>query len=111
MHAIEHGRVFKGPSPADGRDYARRNHTLEYFSMYDYWRKNVSLGDGDKQPQEMAVGLTPAEYFKALGIRPRGRQTPCRRQTPAGSLGGGYPFGSAIHPAMMPRPTRYNEAV
>ena len=70
MHASEHGRVFDGPSPADARDYARRNHTLEYFTMYDYWRKNVSLGDSDKQPQEMAVGLTPAEYFKALGIRP-----------------------------------------
>ena len=70
MHAIERGRVFAGPSPADARDYARRNHTLEYFSMYDYWRKNVSLGDGDKQAQEMAVGLTPAEYFEALGIHP-----------------------------------------
>jgi putative ABC transport system permease protein len=70
MHASEHGRVFPGPSPADARDYARRNHTLEYFSMYDYWRKNVSLGNGDKQPQEMAVGLTPSEYFEALGIRP-----------------------------------------
>ena len=70
MHAGEHGRVFPGPSPADGRDYGRRNHTLEYFVMYDYWRKNVSMGDGDKQPHEMAVGLTPAEYFDALGIRP-----------------------------------------
>ena len=70
MHASEHGRVFPGPSPADGRDYGRRNHTLEYFVMYDYWRKNVSLGNGDEQPQEMAVGLTPAEYFEALGIRP-----------------------------------------
>ena len=70
MHASEHGRVFPGPSPADARDYARRNHTLEYFTMYDYWRKNVSLGGGDQRPQEMAVGLTPAEYFEALGIRP-----------------------------------------
>jgi putative ABC transport system permease protein len=70
MHASEHGRVFPGPSPADARDYARRNHTLEYFVMYDYWRKNVSLGDGDEGAQEMAVGLTPAEYFEALGIRP-----------------------------------------
>lgn len=70
MHASERGRGFAGPSPADGRDYARRNHTLEYFAMYDYWRKNVSLGDSDKQAQEMAVGLTPAEYFDALGIRP-----------------------------------------
>ena len=69
MHASEHGRVFAGPSPADARDYARRNHTLQYFTMYDYWRKNVSVGD-DKQAQEMAVGLTPAEYFEALGIRP-----------------------------------------
>lgn len=70
MHASERGRVFAGPSPADARDYARRNHTLQYFAMYDYWRKNVSLGDNDKQAQEMAVGLTPAEYFDALGIRP-----------------------------------------
>jgi len=70
MHALERDRVFGGPSPADGRDYARRNHTLEYFAMYDYWRKNVSLGENDKQPQEMAVGLTPAEYFEALGIHP-----------------------------------------
>ena len=70
MHALERGRGFAGPSPADARDYARRNHTLEYFALYDYWRKNVSLGDNDKQPQEMAVGLTPAEYFEALGIRP-----------------------------------------
>lgn len=70
MHASQDGRVFPGPSPADARDYARRNHTLEYFTMYDYWRKNVSLGNRDERPQEMAVGLTPSEYFEALGIRP-----------------------------------------
>jgi predicted permease len=62
------GQTYPGPSPADGLDYARLNHTLERMSMFDYWPKNVS-GDG-MEPQEMAVGLTPADYFETLGIKP-----------------------------------------
>lgn len=70
LHAGEQGRNFVGPSPADSVDYARRNHTLEYFAPFDYWRKNVSIESNNQQPQEMPVGLTPADYFQALGIRP-----------------------------------------
>lgn len=69
VRATEQGRSYPGPSPADGLDYARRNHTLEHFAMFDYWRKNVS-GIGQMQPEEMPVGLTPAEYFETLGITP-----------------------------------------
>ena len=69
VRAIDHGRAFAGPSPADGLDYQRHNHTLEHFVMFDYWRKNVS-GIGNMEPEEMPVGLTPAEYFETLGIRP-----------------------------------------
>jgi predicted permease len=68
MRATFQGQTLPGPSPVDGLDYARRNHTFEHFAMYDYWRKNVS-GDGF-EAREMAVGLTPAEYFETLGINP-----------------------------------------
>jgi putative ABC transport system permease protein len=70
VHNVEHGEVLQGPSPADGLDYARLNHTLAQFAMWDYWRKNVSAPEAGLAPREMAVGLTPREYFEALGIRP-----------------------------------------
>jgi putative ABC transport system permease protein len=68
IRTTDHGREYSGPSAPDGLDYARSNHTLEHFVMFDYWRKNVS-GIGNMQPEEMPVGLTPAEYFDTLGIR------------------------------------------
>jgi putative ABC transport system permease protein len=69
VRILDRGRAYVGPSPPDGLDYAERNRTLEHFVMFDYWRKNVStIGNG--APEEMPVGLTPAEYFETLGIHP-----------------------------------------
>ena len=70
VRATEHGQVVAGPSPADGLDYARLNHSFSQFAMWDYWRKNVSARDVGLAPREMIVGLTPHEYFEALGIKP-----------------------------------------
>ena len=69
VRAIDQGRSYLGPSPPDGLDYARRNHTFEHLALFDYWRKNVS-GIDNMQPEEMLVGLTPGDYFETLGIKP-----------------------------------------
>src|SRR5436190_11852897 len=52
VRSIDRGRAYPGPSSPDGLDYARSNHTLEHFVMFDYWRTNIS-GVGNMQPEEM----------------------------------------------------------
>jgi predicted permease len=68
--ATEGDRVISGPSPMDVRDFAALNHTFEKFAVYDVWPKNVSAGSGFTEPEQMRVGLVPAEYFEVLGIKP-----------------------------------------
>lgn len=61
-----------GPSPPDLRDMAHDSRTFSQLVAYDTWRKNLSTPSGD--PEQIRVGLVPAEYFMALGINPiRGR--------------------------------------
>jgi putative ABC transport system permease protein len=59
-----------GPSALDVRDFAQRSRTFQKMVAYDTWAKNVSLGESGGQPEQMAVGLVPAEYFEILDIRP-----------------------------------------
>jgi len=59
-----------GPSPLDTRDFGKFSSTIEQIVAYDIWRKNVSGMAGDGQPEQLAVGLVPAEYFNILGIQP-----------------------------------------
>src|SRR5579864_9539117 len=62
------GSVF-GPSPLDIRDFSQNNHTFQQMVVYDTWRKNVSLG-AENEPEQMAVGLVPGEYFEMLKVSP-----------------------------------------
>ena len=62
------GSTF-GPSPLDIRDFSQNNHTFQQMVVYDTWRKNVSLGAGN-EPEQMAVGLVPGEYFEILKVSP-----------------------------------------
>jgi putative ABC transport system permease protein len=66
----EQGRVAGGPSALDVRDYARANHSFQTMVAYDQWRKNVNLATANSEPEQMIVGLVPAEYFLTLDIRP-----------------------------------------
>ena len=59
-----------GPSPLDVRDFARSNHTFEKIVAYDTWRKNVSFSNSGGEPEQMRVGLVPADYFEVLRVRP-----------------------------------------
>lgn len=59
-----------GPSLLDMRDFAQISHSFQKMVVYDTWRKNVSFGDAAIVPEQMQVGLVPAEYFEVLGIRP-----------------------------------------
>ena len=68
--STEGDRIISGPSPLDVRDYAAENHTFEKFAVYDVWPKNVSTSSGSIEPEQMRIGLAPAEYFEVLGIRP-----------------------------------------
>ena len=68
--ATQGDRVLPGPSPMDVRDFADQNHTFEKVAVYDIWPKNVSTGSGSIEPEQMRVGLVPAEYFAVLGIKP-----------------------------------------
>jgi putative ABC transport system permease protein len=60
-----------GPSALDSRDFARRNRTFEKLAVYDQWPKNVSVSNGEANAEWLMVGLVPAEFFEALGIRPQ----------------------------------------
>src|SRR5580658_716283 len=55
-----------GPSPLDVRDFAQSNHSFEKMAVYDTWRKNVSFGGTQTQPEQMWVGLVPGAYFEIL---------------------------------------------
>jgi predicted permease len=68
--ATQGDRIISGPSPMDLRDFAAQNHTFEKFAVYDIWPKNVSIRSGSIGPEQMRVGLVPAEYFEVLGIKP-----------------------------------------
>ena len=59
-----------GPSPMDMRDFARSNHSFEKMAVYDTWRKNVSFGGGETEPDQMSVGLAPPAYFEILDVKP-----------------------------------------
>ena len=68
--ATEGDRIIPGPSPMDVRDYAAQNHTLEKFAVYDAWRKNVSTSGVSIEPEQLEVGLVPAEFLEVLGVKP-----------------------------------------
>ncbi|HEY1905473.1 MAG TPA: ABC transporter permease [Myxococcaceae bacterium] len=57
-----------GPSPPDIRDFARESRSFEILVAYDTWRKNLATPGGE--PAQIRVGLVPADYFRALSIRP-----------------------------------------
>jgi putative ABC transport system permease protein len=73
VRAVKDGTIVGARSPLDIRDFARENQTFEQLVTYDAWRKNVSLtrgGPDSAQPEQLTIGLVPAAYFEALGIRP-----------------------------------------
>ena len=57
-----------GPSPLDVRDFARESRSFEVLAVYDTWRKNLGTAGGE--PEQIRVGLVPAEYFHALSVAP-----------------------------------------
>ena len=59
-----------GPSPMDLRDFAQSNHTFQQMGVYDTWRKNLSFGSKDAEPEQMWVGLVPGRYFGILDVKP-----------------------------------------
>jgi predicted permease len=59
-----------GPSAMDMRDFAQNNHSFENMAVYDTWRKNVSFGDRQTEPEQMWVGLVPGAYFEILDVKP-----------------------------------------
>jgi predicted permease len=59
-----------GPSPMDMREFAQTNHTFQQMAVYDTWRKNVSMGNKEAEPEQMWVGLVPGQYFEILDVKP-----------------------------------------
>lgn len=57
-----------GLSPLDLRDFQRESRSFEFLVVYDTWRKNLVVPG--REAEQIRVGLVPAEYFEALGIRP-----------------------------------------
>jgi predicted permease len=71
LYSLKDGVNLGGPSPLDVREFAARNSTFDYIVSYDAWRKNLSIAG---EPEQVYIGLVPAEYFHALDIKPlRGR--------------------------------------
>ena len=62
--------VHGGPSVMDMRDFAQNNHTFQQMVVYDTWRKNVSFGVRQGEPQQIWVGLVPGAYFRILDVKP-----------------------------------------
>jgi putative ABC transport system permease protein len=62
--------ALAGPSPLDGRDFAAESRTFDKMVVCDSWRKNVSLGNGSAEPEQLEIGLVPAEYFEVLEVKP-----------------------------------------
>ena len=60
----------RGPSPIDVRDFAEASHSFDGIAVYDTWRKNVSFGDSQIEPEQRWVGLVPAAYFDVLDVKP-----------------------------------------
>ena len=59
-----------GPSPLDVRDFAQNNRTFQKIVASDTWRKNISFNNSGGEPEQMRVGLVPADYFEVLRVRP-----------------------------------------
>ena len=73
LHSTENGFRASdqgGPSAMDMRDFARDNRTFDHMAVYDTWRKNVNFGNSGSEPEQMAVGLMPREYFEILNVTP-----------------------------------------
>jgi putative ABC transport system permease protein len=62
--------VSTGPSALDARDFARESRAFDKLVVYDTWRKNLSAAPASADPEQIRVGLVPAEYFDALGVSP-----------------------------------------
>ena len=60
----------QGPSALDMQDFTQTSHSFEQTTLYDIWRKNVSFGDLDTEPEQMFVGLIPRSYFQVLEVQP-----------------------------------------
>ena len=69
IFSTQNGAV-SGPSPLDVRDFSAESRTFEKLVVCDSWRKNVSLGDGSVEPEQMEVGLVPSQYFEVLDVKP-----------------------------------------
>jgi predicted permease len=67
--AVKNGNPI-GPSPPDARDFSFSNHTFEHLAVYDTWRKNVVTSKAGDTPEQHVVGLTSADFFAVLDIRP-----------------------------------------
>jgi predicted permease len=67
--SVKNGKPV-GMSGPDFRDFVTQNHTFEKIAIYDQWSKNVSTSQRGADPAEVLVGLAPAEFFEALGVRP-----------------------------------------
>src|SRR5579862_9174372 len=61
---------LSGPSFPDLSDFDRANHTFQQIVGWDTWPKNVSFGNSGAPPEQMWVGLVPADYFEILGLQP-----------------------------------------
>jgi putative ABC transport system permease protein len=68
--ATENDRIITGPSPMDVRDFAAQNHSFEKFAVYDAWPKNVSTSSASIEPEQLQVGLVPADFFEVLDVKP-----------------------------------------
>lgn len=70
IFSTQNGTLAGGPSPLDGRDFATQSRTFDKLVVCDSWRKNVSLGNGTGEPEQLEIGLVPAEYFEVLEVKP-----------------------------------------
>ncbi|HWW86392.1 MAG TPA: ABC transporter permease, partial [Vicinamibacterales bacterium] len=73
LYAIKNGAPIGsggGPSALDLRDFAQSSHSFQKMVAYDTWRKNVSVGTSQAEPEQLRVGLVSAAYFEILEVRP-----------------------------------------
>jgi predicted permease len=70
IQATKNGAWLGAPSPPAVLDFRRLTHSFDGLVIYDAWRKNVSSMAGMSDPEQMAVGLVPPEYFHVLGLAP-----------------------------------------
>ena len=69
LYSVGDGNLVT-PSTGDVRDYAAESHAFETLVVYDFWPKNVSSNTPGGRPQQMRIGLVPADYFAAFGVTP-----------------------------------------